>query len=55
MQDQIDQLPEAQQAMMQQMMEGQMQGIQEMLNQAMSGIVVETTSLVVNQGPPGPD
>lgn len=56
MEAELEKLPEAQRAMMRKMMEGQMQsGMAEMMDQAVRSIVVETTELVVNAGPPGGD
>jgi hypothetical protein len=51
MQEELDKLPEEQRAMVEQMMKSQ--GMQQMMDQALSSVIVETTELLVNAGPPG--
>lgn len=54
MEAELEKLPPEQRAMVEQMMKGQMGGgMQEMMEEALSAMVVETTEVKVNAGPPG--
>jgi hypothetical protein len=54
MEAELEKLPPEQRAMVEQMMKGQMgAGMQEMMEEALSAMVVETTEVKVNAGPPG--
>jgi hypothetical protein len=59
MQAMIDQmgadLSDAERAMIEGLMQNDQGGLQAMMNQAMSSIIIETTELKVNAGPPGGD
>ena len=50
MQKELDKMPEAQRAMVEQLMKG---GVGQAMGQAMSTIVIEVVDLQVNKGPPG--
>jgi hypothetical protein len=54
MEAELEKMPPEQRAMVEQMMKGQMGGgMQEMMEEALSAMVVETTEVRVNAGPPG--